>query len=436
VLRTIVLPARRWFFAMIAGAALVAVSPRAGFAVDAAFVALLAVDVALARRVGVPECEVVAPARLALGEAGEIRIRVANRTGRAARLRLVVDVPSGLRSDGEGEAPSDVSLDRGERTTVELPIVAAERGEHDIGSLDVRSLCPLGLAWRQTRLPLDRRVEVIPGLREVRSHRLLAMHHQLHQAGFRSARLRGEGGSFESLREYVRGDDPRRLDWKASARHGRLIVRQYEAERSQNIILCIDTGRLMSERIGGRARLDHSLAAAVVLTEVARVWQDQVGVFAFADEVQAVLPPDRHPPDRIPSLFAKLEARNVEPDYPRALMRLSRDVKRRSLLVFFGDVIDEEVSAPLAQHLARLARRHLPLFVALRNVDLFAAATAPCADRAAAYRRAAAAELVAARAQTLAKMRERGIQVLDIAPEAAIAEAVNRYVTIKRRGAL
>ncbi|MBI1851570.1 MAG: DUF58 domain-containing protein [Planctomycetes bacterium] len=431
----IVVPAWRWYVALAAGALLVAFLPRVGFGLDAAFVVLLAVDVLLARRVASPEIDVVVPSRLAHGEEAEIRVRIANRSGRPAELRLALHVPDALSVEASGSVQS-VVVGAGERTSIGVLISARERGEHVIASLDVRELCPLRLAWRQTRRPLDRRVEVIPGLREVRAHRLLAMHHQLHQAGFRNARLRGEGGAFESLREYVHGDDPRRLDWKASARHAKLIVRQYEAERNQSIVLCVDTGRLMSERVGDRARLDHALAAAVVLSEVARVWQDQVGVFAFSDEVQAVLPPDRYPPDRIPSVFAKLEARSVEPDYPRALTRLSRLVRRRSLLVFFGDVIDEEVSAPLAVQLARLARRHLPLFVAMRNVDLFAAAAAPCDDRPSAYRRAAATELVLARAHALAKMRDHGIQVLDIAPEAAVAEAVNRYVTIKRRGAL
>jgi uncharacterized protein (DUF58 family) len=290
--------------------------------------------------------------------------------------------------------------------------------------------------WWQIERALDQTVEVVPGLREVRSYRLLALHHHLQQAGLRGVRLRGEGGAFESLREYVRGDDIRHLDWKATARRRALIVRQYEAERSQNIVLCIDTGRLMAERVGQGQRLDRALSAAVVLSEVARVWDDRVGLLAFSDRIHAILPPGRYPPARFPAIFAGLESRAVEPDYPRALARLSRLVSRRSLVVFFGDVIDDEVSAPLAAQLAHLARRHLPLFIAIRNSDLFDAALAPVEDRNSAYLRAAATELVLARARTLARMREQGIRVADVAPDAAVAGAVNRYLEIKRRGAL
>jgi uncharacterized protein (DUF58 family) len=126
----------------------------------------------------------------------------------------------------------------------------------------------------------------------------------------------------------------------------------------------------------------------------------------------------------------------VEPDYPHALARLSRSLKRRSLLVFFSDVIDGETSAPLAAHVAQLARRHLPLFVALRHPGLAAAATAPAQALPDVYRRAAATELVLARARTLAGMRRAGIVIADVAPDAVVSATVNQYLRIKRSGAL
>jgi uncharacterized protein (DUF58 family) len=262
------------------------------------------------------------------------------------------------------------------------------------------------------------------------------MRRHLARAGLHATEERAAAGSFASLREYVRGDDPRHLDWKATARHGRLIVREHEAERSQPLVLCIDTGRLMAEPIGEGTRLDHGLAAAVVLAEVARAWQDHVGVLAFSDRIEAWLPPGRHAPGRIPSLLAPLAARSVEPDYPRAVAHLRRALGRRALLVVFGDVIDPAVSGELAAELARLARRHLPLFVALRNPQLFAAAAAPARDLPAAYHRAAAAELVLERSRTLAAMHDAGIRVADVAPGGAAATAIDRYLAIKRRGVL
>jgi uncharacterized protein (DUF58 family) len=434
------LPSRRLLLALAAASLLVAWSSWAGFAADGALLVLFALDAGLAIRLGGPRIELRLGPRLGLGERDEVVLELTNPTGRPLEMELALDLPPALWPDAgsSGGEPDGgrqrLSLESLERTTVHFPVLARRRGRHLISTLHLRCRGPLSFSWRRSTFLWDHQVEVIPGLLEVRSYRLLALHHHLHQAGLRNVRQRGEGGAFESLREYVRGDDPRHLDWKASARHGTYIVREYEAERSQNIVLCIDTGRFMVEEVGQSERLDRALSAAVVLNEVARVWNDHVGVFAFSDQVQAVLPPGRHPPDRIPTLFATLESRPVEPDYPRALTRLSRLVSRRSLLVFFGDVIDEEVSAPLAAQLSRLARRHLPLFIAIRNSDLFRAAAAPAHDRRSAYRRAAAAELVLARARALGKMRESGIRVADVEPEEAVAAAVNRYIEIKRRG--
>jgi uncharacterized protein (DUF58 family) len=430
-----VIPSRRVFLALVAGAFVVAIDPAAGFAVDALVVVLLIVDAIRARRPAWPGVTVDAPVRMAQGQTAAARLALANPTSRAWTVRLELDVPETLAETGADEPRDAVLVAQGE-TVLPIALRAHARGRHAITAVHLRRLGPLGLAWAQRTIALDRVVEVVPGLREIRSYRLLATRRQLRRVGFRAVRERGDGTAFESLREYVRGDNPRQLDWKASARHRKLIVRQYEAERSQAVMLCVDTGRLMTEQVGDGDRLDHALAAIGVLAEVARTWDDQVGVLAFSDRIEALLPPGRHAPGQLPSLLAGLVARPVEPDYPRALTHLARVLGQRALIVFFGDAIDREVSAPLATHLALLGRRHLPLFLAIRNPQLFAAAHAPAPDTAAVFHRAAAAELVLARARTLAAMRAAGVLVADVAPDGAVAAAVNRYIEIKRRGAL
>ncbi len=428
-------PSARWFVALAAGAGVMAFDRTAGLAVDAALLLLLVLDALRAARAPWPTAVLEAPARMAQGQSGRVRLRLANATGRRWALRIVVDVAEPIAAPGTDD-PRDVALHVRDGAVVDLPLVARTRGRHDVGPVHLRRLGPLGLAWMQRVVPATAVVEVIPGLREIRSYRLLAMRQQLPRLGFRAVRERGDGTAFEALREYVRGDNPRHLDWKASARHRKLIVRQYEAERSQCVMLCVDTGRLMTEDVGEGDRLDHALAAIGVLAEVARAWDDQVGVMAFSDRIDALLPPGRHTPGQLPRLLAGLVARPVEPDYPRALTHLARVLGRRALIVFFGDAIDREVSRPLATHLALLGRRHLSLFLAIRNPQLFAAAVAPAPDVAAAFHRAAAAELVVARARTLGAMRESGVHVADVAPDGAVAAAVNHYVEIKRRGAL
>ncbi|MFW5947099.1 MAG: DUF58 domain-containing protein, partial [Gemmatimonadota bacterium] len=310
------------------------------------------------------------------------------------------------------------------------------RGVHGFGDIHIRVRGPLRLAWRQHRLSRRQQVLVLPGLAELHRHRLLGLRERLRRTGLRNTRLRGEGRSFESLREYVRGDDPRTIDWKATAHRGTLIVREYEAERSQSVVIALDAGRMMGERIGDRERLDHAMSSALLLADVARLHGDRVGFFAFADEVLENLPPRRLAVDRLAEAMARVPTRTTEPNYPLAFNTLRRRLSRRALVVVFTDVIDAAASHALIAQLARSAQRHLVLAVTMRSPELEERAAAPIDGAADAYRRAAAEEMLEARSVALGRMRRAGIQVADVTPSQTVTTLINRYLEIKYRGRL
>lgn len=427
------LPSRRLAgLIALAGAAYV-LSTTLALALNALLLALIVADAVALYRLPVPQIERFVPPRLPLGGVVELPVEVRNSARGVRRIMFTEDPGPGLRHGAADVVKTEIPAGTAVRLVSTLH--AAERGPTHVGDLHLRVLSPLGLLWRRVRVSRHDRVTVQPGLRELRRHRLLALHHRV-DLGPRRVREVGEGREFERLREYVRGDDPRRIDWKATARRGEPIVRQYEAERSQSVVLAIDAGRLMSERFDGRERLDHSLAAALVLADAASVHGDGVGVLLFADTVQAWLPPARHPLSRIADVLATVETRRVEPDYPGAFRYLARRLRRRSLIVLFTDVIDVRASSALLEHLGASARRHLPLIVAMRNVELEAAAAAGVRDEHGAFRRAAAEELLQTRAVALNGIRRRGVLVTDVRPEAATTEALARYLEIKRRGLL
>jgi uncharacterized protein (DUF58 family) len=399
------------------------------------WLAAIGFDALLARREPPPEATVAAPRRVSQGQRGELLLELWNPSARRQRLAAAVDGDPALL------APSSFAVRRFDlrpraSASWALAFEARLRGPRVLQRLHLRRAGPLGLGLVRESLELDLTVQVVPGLREVNAARARAAYQARRLFGRRRQRQIGAGGSFESLREYVRGDEPRHLDWKATARRGVPMVRRYEAERSQNLVLALDCGRLGAERFDGLERLDHALAGAVVLSRVAEDWRDQVGLFAFADRTARFLPPGSYPTSRLIDSLASLEARPVEPDYPRALLELSQALRRRSLVVLFSDLSEGGVSAPLAEHLALLARRHLPLLIALRNPELHAAAQAPCTDRAGVYRRAAALELSAARRAALEGLRRAGVQVVDIEPQDSIEGAVDAYLRIKQRGLL
>ena len=429
------LPSGRWLALLAAASPLFLLSPEVALGVDLVLVLLLLAD---AR--AVPSAEVLdatrrAPARVSLGGKAEVEIRLDNRTARRVRVRVTDDLPPVLERVEPDVA--DVWLPARREERVRYTVKTVRRGDGWFGDLHLRVAGPLGLAWKQRRIPRAEAVRVVPGVLEVKRYRLLGMRNRLREAGFRSVRQRGEGGAFESLREYVRGDDPRTLDWKASARRGSLIVRQFQLERRQNVVIVIDAGRLMTQKVvGDRERLDFALTAALLLADVARVHDDAVGLLVFSDRVQTFIPPARNSLTRLADALGEVHAKMVEPNYPAAFTYLAQQVRRRSLLVLFTDIIDPLASAAVVSQLSRAADRHLPLAVAIRNPDLEAAAALEPVDEASVYRRAAAEELLQARAAALASMQRAGVLVADTRPGDAVPAVVNRYLDVKRRGML
>jgi uncharacterized protein (DUF58 family) len=435
------LPSRRLAaYVALAGATFIIAAP-AALAANLVLLALVMVDGVALYRAPLPRIARRAPARVGLGTDFDVHNDIDGLTGRARRVAWTDDLGAGLLRVGDDVFTVDTAGDARatqratQRAAHVYRVRAAERGPTGLGDVHLRVLGPLGLLWRRHRQSTTDRVVVQPGLTELKRHRLQALHHR-RELGARRLREIGGGREFERLREYVRGDDPRRIDWKGTAKRGRAIVREYEAERSQSLLLAIDAGRLMAERFGGRERLDHALAAALVLADAALVQGDTVGAMIFADRVQLYLPPARVRLDGLAEAFASAETRAVEPDYPAAFRYLGRQLRRRSLVVLFTDVIDSRASAELLAHLGAAARRHLPLAVAIRNTELEAAAASPAAREADAYRRAAAEELLQARAVALAEVRRRGVLVADVRPEATTAETLGAYFDVKRRGLL
>ncbi|HEX7118622.1 MAG TPA: DUF58 domain-containing protein [Longimicrobiales bacterium] len=430
----IVLPSGRLLALLALAAPLFLLGDGIALAADALILAAAAADAALApgrRRLRITRRT---PRRLPLGGVAEIEIEATNLARRAARLRATDDLPAGLAREGPDILAWQVPP--GGRAAVTYRVRADARGDMTLGDVHVRAAGPLGLAWRSFRAPLADTLHVLPGVLEVRRNRLLGLRRQLALAGVRVVRRRSERGEFESLREYARGDDPRTIDWKATARRGAPMVRRYQAERSQNVLLAIDAGRLMTERIAGRERIDHALSAALLLADVAAAHGDRVGFLAFADRVEQYRAPARTPIAQLAEAFGRIRARLVESNYPAAFATLAQRLRRRSLVVLFSDVIDARASAALIAHLSRAAGRHLPLAVALRNPELDAAAAAGADAEPGVFRRIAAEELLQARAAALAGMRRAGVLIADVRPDEAIHQVVNRYLEVKREGLL
>ena len=383
------------------------------------------------------ELERIAPESLGLREEATLTYHVRSRWLGTLRGTLFDQMPAGIETDDA--SPLDIAIPPRGSVRLTRTVRGVARGRRALGRVVLRILGPLGLIERALHYLPNDSVLVTPSLAGVRRYRLLAVQRRLRDAGIRSVRLRGEGTSFASLRGYSIGDDPRHIDWKATAKRRTLITREYAVEQGQTIMILIDAGRMMTQLADGIPRFEHTLSAALTLADVAISGGDRVGLMLFDDEVRAFVPPGRGRAALEPLRDALIPAtaRLVEPDYAAAFRTLGARHRKRSLLVIFSDVIDRRASAAIIAHTTRAASRHLPLVVALRNDELLAAAQ-PGADAEPQklYESAAAEELVMARAEALRGMRQTGVDVLDISPRAMTSSVINRYLEIKARASL
>jgi uncharacterized protein (DUF58 family) len=325
-----------------------------------------------------------------------------------------------------------------ETVHVEVAVVPTVRRKQTFGAMALRAVTRMGLLARLMRVRHAHSVVVVPSLTNIRRFRLLALQHRLSDAGVRALRLRGEGTALAGVREYVPGDDPRLLDWKSSARHSRLIVREQSVERSQTVMCMIDCGRAMTQLAGAYSRFEHVLSSALVLSDVAAASGDRVGMIAFDDVVRAFIPPQKGNAAlrALRTSLTSLDATMSEPDYAAAFRLLAMRQRRRALIVCFTDVVDARVARSFAAFAGRSASRHLLVVVAIQNADLIAAARPDTSGALALFRSAAAEELVREREEALARMRHAGITVLDVQPAVMAAALVNRYLEVKARGLL
>jgi len=374
--------------------------------------------------------------RFAVGAETEVRIEIANRTARDISLIVKDEYPPQMKLSGAREARVGVEAQTSAALVYEL--TPPKRGRFEFGSIAVRFLSRWRLVWCQTRIDAPVAVKVYPNMRRAREVELRALGTRSFVAARRKSQWRGEGREFESLRDYVRGDEMRHISWTATARRGRLVTRQYQMERDQTILIMLDAGRLMTARIESETKLDSAVHAALALMSAAARAGDNAGLLVFGRRVKAFLPPKRgaeHLDAALEALHA-IEPELIEPSYSRAFEFAAANSRRRSLVVVLTDLVDEEGSRELLTSLKLLRPRHLPLVVTIADRDLKAVVREMPEDERELFTQSVAEEIMYQREAALRLVESQGGLALDVTAAALAPKLLETYLRVKERGLL
>lgn len=348
-----------------------------------------------------------------------------------------VRVEALLELTGDALPPRPVRGELRGTLALSLPLEPTRRGRLTLEALWLRWRGPWGLAEMRRRQEMGDVVEVVPDTRGIHEE---ALHFFAADAvfGIRSRQARGEGTEFDALREYAPGMDNRFIDWKHSARHRKLLSREFRQERNHQIILGFDTGRLMLETVDALPKLDHAIRAGLLLAWVSLRAGDLVGACGFDAAFRRFLAPGRGSAQfsRFQGFSAGLDYHEEETNFTLGLAELNSRLQRRALVVLFTDFVDAVSAELMLESLQWLTRRHVVVFAALRDPQPEKTRDAVPVDFAAAARAVAADDLLRERAVVLERIVRMGVHCLDVPAQELSPALLNRYLMIKQRGLL
>jgi uncharacterized protein (DUF58 family) len=397
---------------------------------DGVVVLLFVADALAARSAPPPQIRRERPARLSLGVDNEVTLVLDNPGRRSLSLRLRDEPPPAFPAT---PAVLAAVLPPHARVRRSYRLLPTERGNFSFGDIHIRRRGLLGLAWVDSTIPAGETVQVYPNLLEVRRYEALVRSTLVRTGGYRSKRLPGAGREFSHFRDYTPDDDYRHVNWKATARRGKPVTAVHESEHSQDVIFCLDVGRMMAGRVGRLTKLDHAINAVLMLAHVSQTFQDNLGLLVFSHTVHRFLPPAKGRGQHaqfLQTLYA-IKPELCYVDYREAFSYLIGRHPKRALVMVFTDLLDAVVSAEYRDASRLLRRFHLPLTLAVADVPLqrLAARTPQTAEEM--YDVLVARDLLHGRAELLRSLERQGVLVLDTVPERLTVDAVNRYLALK-----
>ena len=377
--------------------------------------------------------------KLANGSENDIRIYLENHYRFLIHTETIDEIPHQFQ---RRDVLFQARIGPGETQIINYQLRPTKRGEYHFGAVNIYAASPLGLVRRRFRYDQGRKVPVYPSFLQMRQYELLAIHNRLTEVGVKRIRRVGHSLEFEQIRPYVPGDDPRSINWKATARRAgtvgadELVVNHFQDERAQQVYCLIDKGRVVRMPFDGLRLLDSAINATLVVSNIALLKHDKAGLLTFSNQPGATLAADRRPGHllKLLEILYRQKTKYLETDFELLYATVRGRIKQRSLLILFTNFETLHGLQRQLPYLRRLAKDHLLLVIFFENTELRAYLDAPAATTEDVYNQTIAEKFAQEKRQIVLELQRYGIHSLLTAPQDLTVNTINKYLEFKARG--
>lgn len=377
-----------------------------------------------------------APERFSNGDNNKVNIEVSNNYTFKAFINIIDEVPVQYQMRN---FKIPITIAAGETITANYTLRPVERGEYTFNDIHLFTKTPLQLVVRRITMDAEQKVKVMPSFMMLRHYELKAHTSNLAEAGSKRVRKLGSSLEFEQIKEYVRGDDIRTMNWKATARKGgQLMVNNYTDERSQQIYCVVDKGRVMKMPFEGMSLLDYAINATLILSRVALIKQDKAGIVTFADQMGNVLPADRRPGQMnniLETLYSQ-QTQYLESDFEKLYTLMRMRITQRSMVILFTNFESMSGLERQLPYIRSIARHHLVLVVFFENTELKQLTVTKVKTVEELYIKTIAEKFAHEKRLIVKELQKHGILTILTTPQQLTVDTVNKYLELKARQAV
>lgn len=371
--------------------------------------------------------------KLSNGDDNPVQIFLENRYLFPVQLTVIDELPFQFQLR---DTRFFVKLSPAGKKTLEYNLHPVKRGEYNFGALNIFAVSPIGFVQKRYKFSQDAVVPVYPSFLQMKKYELLAISNHLTDSGIKKIRKIGNNSEFERIKEYVAGDELRTINWKATARKGKLMTNQYQDEKAQQVYSLIDMGRIMKMPFEKLSLLDYAINTSLVISNIAMIKYDKAGIITFSNKVQTILPADRKGGQlpKILELLYNQKTGYLESDFQRLYTAVKSKINQRSLLLLYTNFESLSGLQRQIRYLKMLAKNHLLVVIFFKNTELEKFVMKPALTTEEVYNKTIAEKFIYEKKLIIKELERYGIQSIYTEPAKLSVNTINKYLELKSRG--